>query len=112
MTKVEKRVKLVKFGADWCGPCKSMARAQTLEKFAEAHPELELEVVDVDKDEERADDYDVQGIPCFVFEDLDGDELVRDEGATNAKGLEKLYKKALAELESDEDEDDEDDEDE
>lgn len=95
----EKRMKLLKFGADYCGPCKSMARARTLEKFAERHPDIELEIIDIEADEKRADEYDFRGIPAFVFEDMDGNIIHSDEGATNEAGLEKHYQKALKALE-------------
>lgn len=36
------KIKLVKVGALWCGPCVSMAKKQILEKFAAKHPEIEV----------------------------------------------------------------------
>lgn len=96
------KVKLIKWGADWCGPCTAMKRARTLEKFVEKHPNIELSIVDVDtkSGEDLAYDYEIDGIPHFIFESDDGSELVRLGGATTINGLEKLYEKALKNLET------------
>jgi len=110
---MRKRMKLVKFGAEWCGPCRSMARAGTLEKFVKAHPDIGLEVVDVDVDSKRADEFRIRSIPTFVFVDLSKEEgiLHKAAGATDEAGLEKMYKKASKALEEEDDEDDEDEDD-
>jgi thiol-disulfide isomerase/thioredoxin len=101
-TKEEPKLILRKFGALWCGPCKAMARAKTLEKFEGLHANVEVKVYDVDDEaaEKLSDELDVQAVPAFIFEDLEGNIVARDDGATNLAGLEKLYKLALDNLAS------------
>jgi thioredoxin 1 len=61
--------KIIKFGAEWCGPCKAMK--PQIEKFKEMINESDVEVLDVDVDaEESADmarEYGVRSIPFTVF---------------------------------------------
>jgi thioredoxin 1 len=61
--------KIIKFGAEWCGPCKAMK--PQIEKFKQMIDESDVEVLDVDVDsEENADmarKYGVRSIPFTVF---------------------------------------------
>lgn len=93
-----KPLKLIKFGAKWCGHCVAMSKAKTLEKLAEKHPEIELIIVDVDKNEEMADDYEVTAMPSIFFEDLKGFILAEHSGGMNLDEVEKLYLKAKAKV--------------
>ncbi len=56
---------LVDFNAGWCGPCKAMK--PILEELAAAKPEIKFVAVDIDDQDELADDYDVASIPCLVL---------------------------------------------
>lgn len=54
---------VVKFGAEWCGPCRQMK--PTLEQLSET---VDVYDVDVDKQGELAQKFGVRGIPTtFVF---------------------------------------------
>jgi thioredoxin 1 len=55
---------LLDFYADWCGPCKSMA--PTLDAFQD-ESSVQLIKVDVDENQELAQQYGIRGIPCFVY---------------------------------------------
>lgn len=93
-----KPLKLIKFGAKWCGHCVAMSKAKILEKIAEKYTDVELIVIDVDKDEEMADDYEVQSMPSIFFEDKDGFILAEHAGGMNFDEVEKLYAKAKAKV--------------
>ncbi len=111
----EHKFRLIKVGAPWCGPCQAMAKAKTLEKFGEKHPEVRVEeytLSDEDGEEgaklsdaekeanDLADEYDVEAIPTCIITDMDGNELARTDEATGLSGLLKLYAKAKEKAES------------
>ena len=56
---------LVDFNAGWCGPCKAMK--PILEEFAAANPGVKFVAVDIDDQDELAEDHDVSSIPCLVL---------------------------------------------
>lgn len=64
-------MKLLKFEADWCGPCKIMK--PVVEKLA-AQYDLEVEVIDIDENPMRANHFRVQSIPTVVL--MNGEEEV------------------------------------
>lgn len=89
---------LKKFGAAWCGPCRELARRQTLEKFAAKHPEVRVEIHD-DTEEgsaahaRLADKWHVRSIPLLIWVG-GGEELLRSNDVS-ARGIEDQYEKAL-----------------
>ena len=64
----EEGITLVDFWAVWCGPCKMIA--PILEEIGEEHPEIKILKIDVDENEELAQDYGIRSIPTvFIFKD-------------------------------------------
>ena len=80
-------VVLKDFYADWCGPCQMMK--PVLENFEKAHPEIKIERINIDDEEELAEKYEVSTIPCFVLE-RDNKEMTRLVGVQSPKKLEKM----------------------
>lgn len=68
---------LVDFNAQWCGPCKSMK--PMLEELAAADPAYKIVSVDIDEEDELAEDYDIGSIPCLVVF-KNGEEVDRSVG--------------------------------
>lgn len=56
---------LVKFGADWCGPCRQMDK--TLAKYRREPNSVIVHQVDVDERRELASHYRVNGIPKLIL---------------------------------------------
>ena len=83
-------MELLDFYADWCGPCQMMK--PTMEEFEKAHPEVKVRRVNIDDEEELANQYGVSSIPCLVFV-KDGEEVAREVGVMPLKKLEKMYEK-------------------
>lgn len=80
-------MELYDFYADWCGPCQMMK--PTIEEFEKAHPEVKVKSINIDKEEELAEKYEVSSIPCLVVL-KDGEEVAREVGVMPLKKLEKL----------------------
>jgi Thioredoxin domain-containing protein len=78
-------VRLMDFYADWCGPCKN--QDPILEELSEDYPDVEFEKVDVEADQETANDYSVRSLPTLVVENDDG-VVQRFVGVTQRDDLE------------------------
>ena len=65
------------FSASWCGPCK-MFKPVVQELINEGHS---IEMIDVDENQELAQQYSIMSIPALVFED-DGKVVDSLLGAT------------------------------
>lgn len=59
------KLKVLKFGSSWCGPCRQLA--PIIEKLKEENKDIEFEDVDVDEDRAKAVKYGVRGIPALFF---------------------------------------------
>lgn len=78
---------LVDFNADWCGPCKMMK--PILEAFAKMNSEVKLVGVNIDDNDELAEEYRVSTIPCMVMF-KDGTEVAREVGVQPERKLKKM----------------------
>ena len=71
---------IVKFTADWCGPCKMMN--PVLEEIEKSYDgKLDIFNVDVDKEHEAAAAFGIRSIPNMIFLPADGGTPERMVGA-------------------------------
>ena len=64
-------VQLMDFYADWCGPCKT--QDPILEDIEEEWGErFELVRIDVDEEQDIANEYQVRSLPTLIVENDDG----------------------------------------
>jgi thioredoxin 1 len=87
-------LKVIDFYADWCGPCKLLAPtfAKLAEDFNSPDSEVQIEKIDVDKNQEVSQKYGIRGIPTVIFE-KDGEVVDRVVGNNPiAKYLELIEK--------------------
>ncbi len=52
------------FNADWCGPCRMMR--PTLDAIAAERDDVKIVSINIDDEDELAEEYDVSSIPCLV----------------------------------------------
>lgn len=70
----------VDFFATWCGPCQMFAN--TFEKLSEDfNGKLKFIKIDIDKNEDVADSYNVKSVPTFILF-KDGKEIERKVGVS------------------------------
>lgn len=60
--------KVIVFKASWCGPCKAYAPILEKAKPAIESKGYELHLVDIDDNQEMAQDYGVRGVPFTVIQ--------------------------------------------
>lgn len=68
---------LADFNAGWCGPCRAMK--PMLDDLAAGNPGYKIVSIDIDEEDELAEEYDVSSIPCLVVF-KGGEEVNRSVG--------------------------------
>ena len=86
--KSEKPV-LVDFNATWCGPCRMLK--PVLEQVAAERADVTVVGVDIDENDELAEEYEVFSIPCLVLF-KDGAEANRSVGLIPKEAIEDLLR--------------------
>ena len=86
-------VSLKDFYADWCGPCKT--QDPILEELVEDYPDIEFEKVNVDEEQDVANEYQVRSLPTVVVENDDG-IVQRFVGVTQRDDIEEALQEAGA----------------
>ena len=83
----EEQIKVIKFYADWCPPCKAME--PEFEKIKIIYQHITFEEVDYDQDKATIDAYNVQSIPAVV-KIKNGKEVDRKMGYMSRNDLVKF----------------------
>ncbi len=86
-------ITLLDFYADWCGPCKT--QDPILDELAEEYPDIEFEKINVDEDQDTANEYQVRSLPTLIVETDEG-VVERFIGVTQAEDIEAAFEKAGA----------------
>lgn len=78
-------MKVLKFEASWCGPCKMLSK---LLENVEGKYTTAIEVVDIDENPDLAKKFHVRGVPTMVKLEDDGEtEIERKVGMMNETDL-------------------------
>jgi thioredoxin len=77
-------LKVLKFSASWCGPCKVLA--PIFNQVRSEVSDVAFQEVDVDAESALAIQYKVRGVPTIVIE-KDGQEVKRIVGGTTQSAL-------------------------
>jgi thioredoxin 1 len=86
-------VQLKDFYADWCGPCKT--QDPILEEVEDDWEAVEFQKVDVDQEQEVANEYQVRSLPTLVVENDEG-VVERFIGVTQREDIETALERASA----------------
>jgi thioredoxin 1 len=70
-------MKVLKFEASWCSPCKMLSRVI---EDAKDKITAEIECVDIDENADLAKQYGIRGVPTMVVVDSEGKEIKRQSG--------------------------------
>ena len=77
---------LVDFWAEWCFPCKQLT--PIYEETSNEIKDIKFTKLDVDKNPDIAQEYEIRGIPTLIFFD-DGKEVKRITGVNSKEDLKK-----------------------
>ena len=70
-------MKLLKFHATWCQPCKMLSRVI---EDASDKITIPMEEIDIDQNRDLAIQYGIRGVPTLVIVDEEGKEVSRKSG--------------------------------
>jgi len=74
--------KILRFTADWCAPCKSLAA-----NLGQADKKIPVEVIDIDKNSDLAIEYGIRNIPTMVMVDESNTIIKRTTGVMSPKQI-------------------------
>ena len=77
-------MKILKFQATWCQPCKMLSKVIEGAKESISMP---IEEIDIDENMELAKKYSVRGVPALVIVNEDGVIIRTKTGTMNEKQL-------------------------
>ncbi|WP_135366184.1 thioredoxin family protein [Halosimplex halophilum] len=86
-------VTLKDFYADWCGPCKT--QDPILDDLEEEYGDVQFEKINVDEQQDVANEYHVRSLPTLIVENDDG-IVERFVGVTQADDIEDALQQASA----------------
>ena len=78
---------LADFNADWCGPCRMLS--PILDELASERADYKIVSINIDEEDELAEEYNVESIPCLVFF-KDGEEVNRSVGLKSKDAIESM----------------------
>ena len=80
-------MKILKFEAPWCAPCKAMDHILELMDL-----NMEVEKISIDTNQELCDQYEVRAIPTLIMIDDNKNELNRIKGFKSADEIMEFVK--------------------
>lgn len=78
-------MRVLKFYADWCGPCKMLTKV--LEDYK---GDVQIQEINIDEHQEVAIRYGIRGVPTMVLLNDNDGEVARKVGMVNLADFEKF----------------------
>ncbi|WDA54439.1 MAG: thioredoxin [Spiroplasma endosymbiont of Drosophila atripex] len=82
-----KKITVIDFSAEWCGPCKMLGPRFENVANDEKHKNINFIKVDVDKAKELAKEYEIQSIPTLIYFNKEGKEVKKTFGLVSEKDM-------------------------
>ena len=82
-------MKLLKFYASWCAPCKMLSSV-----IDEVDVKMPIVEINIDTDTDTAIKYGIRGVPTLIVVDENENEVARKSGVMNKAQLEAFLPKA------------------
>ena len=84
-------IEVIKFGAEWCYPCKVVAPAvnRLKEKYNVEGSDIQITSIDIDQNPASAEEYKIMSIPAFVFK-KDGILIEKKTGVLQESAIETI----------------------
>lgn len=79
-------MRLLKFEADWCGPCKQLTK--TMEDMEFPFP---IERIDIDKNRDAVLEFGIRGVPHMILLDDNNNIIKRIGGALTKEQLKEAF---------------------
>ena len=78
---VEKKIIVIYFGAEWCGPCQKLKEKISSSEAKEIMPDLVVAYLDMDQNENESisETYTVKSLPTQIFVSLKGTQIVEQK---------------------------------
>ncbi len=81
--------KLIVFYADWCGPCR--VYSGIYERFIRNNPDVTLERVNIDNNQQLTEQYGVRSVPTSAFV-VNGKTVGQRTGVVQGNQLKEIFK--------------------
>ncbi len=82
-------MRILKFGSDWCPACKQMTKM--IDSDLKKEYRLLIEEIDVDKDDDLVDKYEIRSLPTLVFDTNKG--VYKYNGLISIERIQNLIEK-------------------
>lgn len=90
---------LLDFTADWCGTCKVVDTIVEREILPKIKDKMDFKKIDVEKNRELIERYNILSVPTLVLVSGEGKELWRKSGRINPEELMKQIEEDVKKLE-------------
>lgn len=84
------KIRILKFYADWCGPCKELS-----EDLVKANLKIDIEEIDIDdpNKQDLVEKYNIRSLPTLIFINEENEELERIVGTVTINKIQSIINK-------------------